>query len=213
MPTVAKIPKIITTTIISTKVNPVLACKGWVDPSRDFLFKIKAFHSLLRKVILTMLESDTYLVSDFCAGGEILQDIIDDFSPDKFVRFFREKNRLFAPRQESVTHYDDESLGNGAKLGDIKFSESEKLIVCAFQVKQSLSERSGKKAQYENGKKILKDTLSDAGIFIFYDQGGNFRFSLIYPETIGNKRQWSSFRRFTYFVNREFTNKTFVPVR
>ena len=91
---------------------------------------------------------------------EILQDIVNDFSPDKFVRFFREKNRSFAARQESVTHYDDESFGNGLKLGDIKFSESEKLIICAFQVKQSLSERSGKKAQYEKGKKILNNRNS-----------------------------------------------------
>jgi hypothetical protein len=141
---------------------------------------------------------------------EILQDIIDSFSPDKFSRFFRDKNRSFSPRQEDVRHYDDENFKNGLKLGEIQFSKTEKLIVCAFQVKQSLSERSGKKAQYEKGKKILKDTQSDAGIFIFYDSTGNFRFSLIYPETIGNRRQWSSFRRFTYFVSREFTNKTFL---
>jgi len=141
---------------------------------------------------------------------EILQDIIDSFAPDKFSRFFRDKNRLFSPRQEDVRHYDDENFKNGLKLGEIQFTKTEKLIVCAFQVKQSLSERSGKKAQYEKGKKILKDTQSDAGIFIFYDQTGNFRFSLIYPETIGNRRQWSSFRRFTYFVSREFTNKTFL---
>jgi len=140
---------------------------------------------------------------------EILQDIIDNFAPDKFSRFFRDKNRSFAPRQEDVQHYDDENFRNGLKLGEIKFSDTEKLIACTFQVKQLLSERSGKKAQYEKGKKILKDTQSDAGIFIFYDQTGNFRFSLIYPETIGNRRQWSSFRRFTYFVSREFTNKTF----
>jgi adenine-specific DNA-methyltransferase len=141
---------------------------------------------------------------------EILQDIIDSFSPDKFSRFFRDKNRSFSPRQEDVRHYDDENFKNGLKLGEIQFSKTEKLIVCAFQVKQSLSERSGKKAQYEKGKKILKDTQSDAGIFIFYDSTGNFRFSLIYPETIGNRRQWSSFRRFTYFVSRELTNKTFL---
>jgi adenine-specific DNA-methyltransferase len=141
---------------------------------------------------------------------EILQDIIDSFSPDKFSRFFRDKNRSFSPRQEDVQHYDDENFKTGLKLGEIQFSKTEKLIVCAFQVKQSLSERSGKKAQYEKGKKILKDTQSDAGIFIFYDSTGNFRFSLIYPETIGNRRQWSSFRRFTYFVSREFTNKTFL---
>ncbi|MDO8663770.1 MAG: hypothetical protein Q7K28_02965, partial [Candidatus Wildermuthbacteria bacterium] len=141
---------------------------------------------------------------------EILQDIIDNFSPDKSSRFFRDKNRSFSPRQEDVGHYDDENFKNGLRLGEIKFTDTEKLIVCTFQAKQSLSERSGKKAQYEKGKKILKDTQSDAGIFIFYDQTGNFRFSLIYPETIGNRRQWSSFRRFTYFVSREFTNKTFL---
>lgn len=141
---------------------------------------------------------------------EILQDIIDNFSPDKFSRFFRDKNRSFSPRQEDAGHYDDENFKNGLRLGEIKFTDTEKLIVCTFQVKQSLSERSGKKAQYEKGKKILRDTQSDAGIFIFYDQTGNFRFSLIYPETIGNRRQWSSFRRFTYFVSREFTNKTFL---
>ena len=141
---------------------------------------------------------------------EILQDIISDFSPDKFTRFFREKNRSFAPRQESFTHYNDEYFSDGIKLGEIKFSESEKLVVCAFKANQPLSERSGKKAQYEKGKTILKNTSSNAGIFIFYDRQGHFRFSLIYPEAIGNRRQWSNFRRFTYFVSREFTNKTFL---
>ena len=81
---------------------------------------------------------------------EILQDIIDGFSPDKFTRFFREKNRSFAPRQESFTCYNDEYFSDGIKLGEIKFSESEKVVVCAFKANQPLSERSGKKAQYEN---------------------------------------------------------------
>ncbi|MFH1798075.1 MAG: DNA methyltransferase [Candidatus Omnitrophota bacterium] len=146
------------------------------------------------------------------ASREILQDIIGDFSPDKFARFFREKNRSFAPRQETFTHYNDEYFSEGIKLGEINFSESEKLVVCAFKANQPLSERSGKKAQYEKGKKILKDLQSDAGIVIFYDRHGNFRFSLIYPEAIGNRRQWSNFRRFTYFVSPdpEFTNKTFL---
>ncbi len=142
---------------------------------------------------------------------EILQDIIDGFSPEKFTRFFREKNRSFAPRQESFTHYNDEYFSDGIKFGEIKFLESEKLVVCAFKASQPLSERSGKKAQYEKGKKILKDIQSDAGIFIFYDKDDNFRFSLIYdiPRDRG-RRDWSTFRRFTYFVSREFTNKTFL---
>ena len=60
-------------------------------------------------------------------GREILEDIIKNFSPDKFARFFREKNRSFAPRQESFTHYNDEYFSDGIKLGEIKFS------VCNFQ--------------------------------------------------------------------------------
>ena len=141
---------------------------------------------------------------------EILQNIIKDFSPDKFVRFFREKNRAFAPIQEELVQYNDQDFKNGLKLGEIKFSDIEQLAICAFQASQPLSERSGKKAQYEKGKRILKNEQYDAGIFIFYDQQGNFRFSLIYANYLGMKRDWSNFRRFTYFVSKEFTNKTFL---
>jgi len=35
----------------------------------DFLFKIKAFHSLLRKVSFTTYVADVYNVTDFCVGG------------------------------------------------------------------------------------------------------------------------------------------------
>lgn len=140
----------------------------------------------------------------------ILQDIISKFSPNKFIRFFREKNRFFVPRHEELRQYSDNSFRNGLKLGEINFQEGERFIICAFLTNQSLSERSEKKDQYEKGKKILKESQNDAGIFIFYDQSGNFRFSLIYSNYLGRRRDWSTFRRFTYFVSRELTNKTFL---
>ncbi|MBI2470212.1 MAG: hypothetical protein HYV59_03095 [Planctomycetes bacterium] len=152
-------------------------------------------------------------------GIQILSDIIKDFDLEKpvpeyfyrgFVRFFRDKNRSFAPRKEELNQYDSDNLRNGVKLGEIDFSGREQMVVCTFETTQSLTERSGKKAQYREGKKILKDSQKDAGIFIFYDQKGNFRFSLIYVNYSGTRRDWSSFRRFTYFVSREFTNKTFL---
>ncbi|MBI4744716.1 MAG: hypothetical protein HY776_07875, partial [Actinobacteria bacterium] len=151
--------------------------------------------------------------------GEILQDIINNFDPDKFIRFFRGKSNKFAPRQKSAAQYDDENFKDGKKLGEITFAEAEQLAVFTFQASQPLSERSGKKAQYEKGKKILKDLQYDAGIFIFYsnsplERGGrgvsSFRFSLIYANYLGNRRDWNNFRRFTYFVSPEFTNKTFL---
>ena len=140
----------------------------------------------------------------------ILENLIQEFEPDKFVRFFREKSNKFAPRQENITQYDDENFKDGNRLGEITFVETEQLEVFAFRANQPLSERSGKKAQYDKGKQILKDRQYDAGIFIFYDAQGNFRFSLIHANYLGKRRDWSVFRRFTYFVSKEFTNKTFI---
>lgn len=141
---------------------------------------------------------------------EILNNIISDFQVEKFIRFFREKNRSFAPRTEDLSHYNDDNFSSGTKLGEISFAQDERLLICAFEVTQPLTERSGKKAQYEKGKRILKDANADSGVFIFYDGNGSFRFSLIYPEYTGTKRQWSYFKRFTYFVSPELTNKTFL---
>ncbi len=141
---------------------------------------------------------------------ELLQDIIENFTTEKFVRFFREKNRFFAPRQEELFQYNDENFQHGIKLGEIRFSQDENIFICAFESSKPLSERSGKKAQYEKGKKILKDSQSDAGIFIFHDTDNNFRFSLIYAEYLGVRRRFSYFKRLTFFVSPRLTNKTFL---
>lgn len=144
---------------------------------------------------------------------QILETIINDFSDGGFSRFFREKSRQFVAREENYSRYNDDDFKNGLRLGEINFSDGDSLIICAFEVKKALSERAGKKAQYDKAKNILKSAENQkfsAGIFVFYDSGGNFRFSLVYPESIGVRRQWSNFRRFTYFVSREFTNKTFL---
>ncbi|NMB56661.1 hypothetical protein GYA19_01835 [Candidatus Beckwithbacteria bacterium] len=144
---------------------------------------------------------------------QILDGLINDFSTDQLCRFFREKSRKFVKQKENYSQYNDDYFKAGIKLGEIKFSDTESLLVCSFVVKGELSERAGKRAQYEKAKSILKSTKNQihaAGIFIFSDQGGNFRFSLVYPESTGTQRQWNNFRRFTYFVSREFTNKTFL---
>ncbi|MFC1613457.1 Eco57I restriction-modification methylase domain-containing protein [Patescibacteria group bacterium] len=144
---------------------------------------------------------------------DILKDIIGEFAAKKFSKFFRDKNSSFKPRQKELDQYDDKFFTNGLKLGEIDFEdEGQNLIVSVFKSVNSLTEKSGKKAQYDKGKKILKELEFDAGIFIFYDQKGNFRFSLIYANYLGKKRDWSVFRRFTYFVSRDpdITNKTFL---
>jgi hypothetical protein len=141
-----------------------------------------------------------------------LQDIIDEYSPDKWTSFFRAKSSHFSPKQESLAGYEDNYFEKFSHIGDINFSkEIHKLIIVTSKVKKDLSERSSRKAQYDKTKKILKDQgIFDAGIFIFYDDAGNFRFSLIHEHHLGTRRTFSNFRRFTYFVHRDFTNKTFL---
>lgn len=144
---------------------------------------------------------------------EILKTIINNFSTEGFKRFFREKSRQFVAKTEDYSRYNDDDFKNGTKIGEINFSDGDKLNICIFEVKKALSEQAGKKAQYEKAKTILKKPENmkfSAGIFIFYDSNDNFRFSLIYPESFGTHRQWNNFRRFTYFVSKDFTNKTFL---
>lgn len=142
---------------------------------------------------------------------QVLIDIIRDFDVRKFIRFFQEKNSFFVPLDQELDYCDDEQdFKDGLLLGEIPFEGGTlKLSVHSFLVTKDLTERSGKKKQYELGKKILKSANSDAGIFIFYDSGGNFRFSLIYTEYTGTRRKFSYFKRFTYFVSPSLTNKTF----
>ena len=140
---------------------------------------------------------------------DILKNIINDFSVDKFTNLFREKSQKFKPHKTVLDGYNDEDFDNVLLIGKIDFDDGE-LSICAISVNHDLSEKSGKKKQYEKGKKILKDTRSDAGIFIFYDRSGSFRFSLIYADYQGTHRNWSSFKRFTYFVGSSFTNRTFI---
>ena len=114
-----------------------------------------------------------------------LQELINNFSPDKLIPFLREKNSTFKPVRESLFQYNDDEFSAGIKIGEIPFNLFESFIICAFKVNRSLSERSGKKAQYEKAKRILIDLQIDAGIFVFYDHKGSFRFSLVYSNYLG----------------------------
>jgi len=139
-----------------------------------------------------------------------LQDLTRNFHPDKIVPFINEKNNAISRARESLSRFDDEDFKDGVKLGEIPFSQNESMIICAFKVKKTLSERSGKKAQFNKAIKILDIFEKDSSIFVFYDHNGNFRISLIYLIYKGKKREKSNFQRFTYYVSPELTNKTFL---
>jgi hypothetical protein len=143
---------------------------------------------------------------------ELLKNIIANDDPVKWASFFSAKTSGFGKSEEPLMGYENDYFSDCKLIGDIEFrKDGQKVLVISIKVLKELSERSSRKAQYTLAKKILKDQgVFDAGIFIFYDSNGCFRFSLVHEYHLGTKRTFSNFKRYTYFVGPSFTNKTFL---
>lgn len=143
-------------------------------------------------------------------GKELLEKVVNQGVEGNLNCFFCDVSNNYVELGDDLQSYDDERFTDFQAIGEIVFNPNEKLVVVTAKVQDDLTERSGKKAQYQKAKKILKDYMKyDAGIFVFSDAAGSFRFSLVYGQAQGTKRVFSNFRRFTYFVGRDQTNKTF----
>ena len=141
-----------------------------------------------------------------------LANLISNFSPSNLITFLRAKRlRNLSVQNEALSQFNSDKFTNIEKIAFLKFSDVEGLQFFTIKVTKDLTERSGKKAQFDLGKELLNhyDNLYD-GIFVFYDSTGNFRFSLIYANYYGTRRKLSNFRRFTFFVSAKLTNKTFI---
>lgn len=144
-------------------------------------------------------------------AGAKLEELISNFNYRTLSLFLRLKSPHYAEIGQELPGYEDDRFGEFRKMGEMRFETGENLAVIASPVSGGLSERSGKKSQYEKAKRILRDQqIYDAGFFIFHDGEGNFRFSLVYAQFEGTRRNFSNFRRFTYFVSPHQTNKTFL---
>ncbi len=143
---------------------------------------------------------------------EILQTFINSFSIENLTTFFRAASGRFRPEIEDLSHYlkEDQPFADLVKVGEIPYEDEHQLVVVAARSMKGLTERSGKKRQYYLAKKILKRESYDAGIFVFYDDQGHFRFSLVTALYMGTHRAYSDFRRQTYYVSPELPNKTFL---
>lgn len=142
-----------------------------------------------------------------------LQNLIQNFSGGSLQTFMRSKSRLFKPTGANLSSFDKDKFSGFQQIGEIEFGEKQnwdRLIVVSAKVDGELGERSCRKAQFETARKILKTEQADAGIFAFHDAAGRFRFSLIYTIYEDKKLRFSHFRRFTYFIQPEAANKTFV---
>lgn len=141
-----------------------------------------------------------------------IDNIIYNFSQKNLIQFLRQKIKTFKPDEDDLSYlFEDkvfEKYESIDKIGDATIN-SDDLIIIASKTSDPLTEKSGKKNQYEIAKKVLKEEVKDAAIFVFYDDEGNFRFSFVNANYLGTKRNYSDFKRYTYFVDKDKQNNTF----
>jgi len=139
--------------------------------------------------------------------------LIEDFSITNLIGFLRGSIPSFKPEDEELDHLFQEDIYDKyesiVKIGEAEIDKDD-LIVIASKTNEPLTERTGKKNQYEIAKTILKYEVKDASLFVFYDDEGNFRFSFVKANYLGTKRDFTDFKRYTYFVTPSQTNKTFI---
>ncbi|WP_255577426.1 Eco57I restriction-modification methylase domain-containing protein [Elizabethkingia sp. JS20170427COW] len=143
-----------------------------------------------------------------------MDKLIHTFSIKTLADFFKKAISSFKIETEDINHYiedkDFSQFSELTRIGNVSFKNSDELIVFACKYNGILSKRSSKKKQFEIAKLVLKEDFKDGAIFVFYDDTGKFRFSFIRRNWDGKAdKKYSSWKRFTYFVNPEEHNKTF----
>jgi hypothetical protein len=143
---------------------------------------------------------------------ELLTRLTNNFSNTNLTLAFRSIARNFRPINLPINLGSDKDISSSILSGELLL-EAGNISISSHRVGNDLSERLGRKKQFELAKNFLKTSENQkyqAGIFVFHDASGNFRMSLIYAESDGSKRLWNNFRRSTYFVSPELPNKTFI---
>jgi len=141
-----------------------------------------------------------------------IQNLIKGFSPEKLANFLRQRAPLFRPAKVSLSTFlkPDDEFDRVKQIGIIELPKAQTVIVGMVRAKDEITARSSKRKQYDLAKRILKAGNHNAGVFAFYDDAGRFRLSLVTVTYHGTRRRFSTFRRYTFFVDPALPNKTFV---
>ncbi|MCS7202347.1 MAG: Eco57I restriction-modification methylase domain-containing protein [Dictyoglomus sp.] len=138
----------------------------------------------------------------------LIDNLIKNFSKENLKSYLVGKDPNFNVYDRNIP-YTEEIFEEVYEIGEKSLSDKNIIKVYAIKTTGELSERSSKKKQYEFAKKLLKLDAIQAGIFVFFDEKQNFRFSLIYSIFSGVKRDFSYYKRHTYFVTKNKPYRTF----
>jgi adenine-specific DNA-methyltransferase len=146
-------------------------------------------------------------------GERLAQRLAEDFSLERLKDFLFEKDFTVEESQPPI-ELKEKLKEHVRSIRQVAYKELEDVgnfKAYAIELKENITERSSKKRQFEIAKEILKADRLIAGLFVFYPQEGkSFRFSLVFTEPYGTRREYSPYKRYTYFVSPELPNKTFI---
>jgi len=133
-------------------------------------------------------------------GRELAQKLAKDFSYENLENFLFTKG--FTILKERLPYFEDEfskyltiqELYNFAELS----IDHQPVQFFTIKTDEIITERSSKKRQFEIAKRLLRVFYLNIGLFIFYDQNKNFRFSLVFKIPYGTKAEYSYYKRFTF---------------
>lgn len=144
----------------------------------------------------------------------ILEELTKNFELQKLIEYYKSASPKFRPDKKDVSEVletiKDPRFESVTQIGEIEYDNANRIGFYVCPINKELTEKTSKKIQYDIGKKLLKANFYDAGIFVFYGKNNSFRMSLIAALYSGSKRTFPyGFRRYTYFVSPDITNKTF----
>ncbi|MCF8298569.1 MAG: Eco57I restriction-modification methylase domain-containing protein [Saprospiraceae bacterium] len=141
----------------------------------------------------------------------IIDGLINNLSRERVEEFFTSRADRFRILQEDYSEYTapEERFGEFYRLGEIETEDGEEISVFLGKVEGSLLRRSSRMKQFEIIKKIIKADNIDGAIVIFYGENGHFRFSFIKVNYLGSRREFSTYKRYSFYIEPDKANKTF----
>ena len=155
---------------------------------------------------------------------ELVRELIGDYTPEKFVQVLKRACQPSSFASVGKEHPFDNL--NVRVLGVVKDLPSENgltapLLVVDVPLSTALTERSSRIRQFKLARKVLEhfaskptmelDGVIAQGLFVFHDDEGHFRVSLVTATPENGKFNWSKARRQSFYVtNDPDANATFV---
>lgn len=157
-------------------------------------------------------------VIDIPAIEGFLQDLfqsnnIKEFA-EQFANFFYHKSENLKKLNNSFkTPENTEYLSSYQHLGNFVLDNQRELPLILFHLQPNkiINDRQGKKTQFDIIKKWLKQNNYDSAIAIFVSNKlDSFRISYVYSIYSGSKRTFSHYKRYSFYVDKDLPNKTFI---